>query len=91
MSGEHFDCKQHRIDRIAADIENLIRDNNDNRILPWGVTVGRHYTPETIRRFKVAVTALRMAGKMANRIDYLVSEDDGEETFLQRWDEDLRI
>ena len=91
MSGGHFDYQQYRIDQIADDIQELIRDNNDTCMNAYGGTVGRHYTPETIRRFKVAVTTLRMAAKMANRIDYLVSDDDGEETFLQRWDEDLKI
>lgn len=91
MSGGYFNGSNWYIEDVASQIEELIRDNSDQRLNSWGDTIGRHYTPETIRRFKAAVTALRMASKMAHRIDYLVSGDDGEETFLQRWDEDLRI
>ena len=32
---------------------------------------------------------LRMAGTMAQRIDWLVSRNDGEESFMRRWDEEI--
>ena len=31
----------------------------------------------------------RMAGAMAHRVDWLVSDDDGPDNFLERWDEEL--
>ena len=40
-------------------------------------------------RFKIASHALKKAATMAQRIDWLVSGDDGEESFLRRWSEEV--
>ncbi|MBL0712133.1 MAG: hypothetical protein JJV98_00400 [Desulfosarcina sp.] len=45
--------------------------------------------PVIIEKFKEAMLTLRMAEAMAQRIDWLVSGDDGEESFLRRWNEDM--
>lgn len=47
------------------------------------------YSPEVVARFKLALETVRRAKIMLHRIDYLIDGDDGEETFLQKWDEEL--
>ena len=76
MSGGHFDYIQYRIDDAANEIE---------RRIEWDGC----YSPETIARFKIAADTLRIAAKMLNRVDWLLSDDDGEDTFCSRWDAEL--
>ena len=89
MSGGHFDYQQYRIGYIADEIEQLIRANDDETLNEWGTTVGRHYSPDTIEQFKTGLELLRRAQIYAQRIDWLVSCDDGEESFHSRLAEDL--
>jgi len=81
MSGGYFNYKQNDIFEIAHMVNELIENNDDE--------YGYGYSGETITKFKIAFDILCQAGIMAQRIDCLVSGDDGEETFHQRWDEDL--
>ena len=89
MSGGHFEYQQYRIDDIVREIEDLIEQNNSNELGEHGYPVGRGYSEETITKFKEALTTLRRGAIMAQRIDWLVSGDDGENTFHKRWDEEL--
>ena len=89
MSGGHFDYLQYRIHDIAEQIKELIASNEDKTPCKWGEFVGRHYSPETIQRFKETEHTLRQAAEMAQRVDYLVSGDDGEESFHSRWGEEV--
>lgn len=50
---------------------------------------GYGYSKETIKEFKKAVKYLKKAQIYAQRIDWLLSGDDGEETFHKRLKEDL--
>ena len=47
------------------------------------------YSDEVIEKFKEGVDALRKAHIYAQRIDWLISGDDGEETFHERLKEEL--
>lgn len=47
------------------------------------------YSPEVIERFKEGLQCLRKAAIYAQRIDWLLSCDDGEQSFLRRLDEEL--
>ena len=47
------------------------------------------YSPEIIEKFKESVELIRRAYVYAHRIDWLVSGDDGEESFLRRLEEEL--
>lgn len=47
------------------------------------------YPAEVIEEFKKAVNALRIAEVYAQRVDWLLSGDDGEESFLRRLKDDL--
>jgi hypothetical protein len=90
MSGGHFDYQQYRIEDIARSIEELIKSNDDESLNEWGFRRGNGYSAETIEKFKTAVDTLRKAAVMAQRVDWLVSGDDGEDSFHHRWDEELK-
>jgi hypothetical protein len=84
MSGGHFCYAQNRIVEIADEIEHLIRVNDYSWLDAQGERMGHGYSPETIERFRDGVNLLRRAAIYAQRIDWLVSGDDGEESFHVR-------
>jgi hypothetical protein len=90
MSGGHFDYQQYRIGQIADDIQLLIDNNDSTETNEWGDRLGRGYPPEVIEHFKEAVVLLRKGQIYAQRIDWLVSGDDGENSFLRRLEEELQ-
>lgn len=79
MGGEHFGYPQHRFEEIAGSIDMLIEENDG----------GAHYPPDIIEKFDEARKTLRLASAMVQRIDYLVSDDDGEDSFRERWLEEV--
>lgn len=82
MSGGHFEYKQYYIDDIADKIEyKMVNQDCDEE---------DGYTEETIQIMKDAVKALRKAAIYAQRIDWFLSGDDGEETLKIRLEEDLK-
>lgn len=89
MSGGHFEYKQSCMEDIATEIERLIKTNDDKSLNYWGEKVGKNYPPEIIEKFKEAVAIIRKAAQMTRRIDWLVSGDDGQETFLEQWKEEV--
>ncbi len=105
MSGGRFDYQQYAIGNIAESIEREIETNGrkktdrELREESWHGTdwyekypedlYHHKYPDEVIAKFKDAVNILRIAQVYAQRIDWLLSGDDGEETFLERLDEDL--
>jgi hypothetical protein len=90
MSGGHFQYQQYRSDEIAEEIEQMIEFNDDQTLDKWGDKKGYGFPPEIIERFKEAAHTLRQATEMAQRVDWLVSGDDGEESFMRRWDKEVR-
>lgn len=89
MSGGHFNYAQYQLEMIAEEINNLIDKNDCNDENEWGDVIGHHYSRETIREFDTAVTLLNQAAVYAQRIDWLVSGDDGEDSFHSRLKNDL--
>ena len=84
MSGGHFQYKQWEIGNIADEVEQLILDNDSEEKDEWGDRKGYHFSPETIEEFKKGLVLLRQAYVYAQRIDWLVSADDGEDSFHNR-------
>jgi hypothetical protein len=76
MSGGHFNYEQSRMLVISDLVHELIETNGKNE---W-----RNYSAKTIEEFKRCFDALNLAYIYAQRIDWLVSGDDSEETFLER-------
>ena len=86
MSGGHFDYDQYKIRTIADDIERLIETNNEKD--EYGHAYD--FSPETIEKFTEAMDTCRRAEKKVQRVDWLVSGDDGEDSFHERWKEELK-
>ena len=84
MSGGHFQYKQWEIGNIADEVEQLILTNDSEEKDEWGDRKGYHFSPETIEEFKKGLVLLRQAYVYAQRIDWLVSGDDGEDSFHNR-------
>lgn len=90
MSGGHFDYNQHRITDIAESLESAILQNESTDINKYGEALGYGFSKETIEEFKQGLNYLKLAVIYAQRIDYLLSGDDGEENFHKRLKEDLK-
>ena len=89
MSGGHFNYKQYELGHMADEIEQLILDNDSEEMNAWGDKKGYGYSPETIAKFKIARMSLLLAQIYVQRIDWLVSGDDGEDSFHSRLDADF--
>ena len=106
MSGGHFNYDQYRIGHIANDIESIVEKNGRKKTKEELKAENWHqpdwyekypedlyhtrYSEEVIDRFKEAVEILRQAEVYAHRVDWLLSGDDGEESFLRRLQDDLK-
>lgn len=97
MSGGHFDYKQRYLKEIAESIQRVIDDNlkevknKDRWHEVWDDRIYYYdYPEEVIAKFKEGVELLLKAQVYAQRIDWLLSGDDGEQTFLERLQEDLK-
>ena len=90
MSGGHFNYKQHSLLDMADDIGGFILTNDSTEKNEWGDNIGNHYSPETIAEFEKAVKALKLAYVYAQRIDWLLSGDDWEDTFHKRLQAQLK-
>jgi hypothetical protein len=105
MSGGHFEYNQYKIGYIADEIEQLIEKNGREKTKEELKDEGWRgsdwyekypedkfhykYPDEIIEHFKKAVELLRIAQIYTQRVDWLVSGDDGEESFMERLEEDL--
>lgn len=102
MSGGFFDNKQWHISDIADGIEQeVIMSGKPIPKQKWSYYERQEYEetrkqpmnyafPEPIlRRMEEAVYALRRAAIYAQRTDYLICGDDGEESFERRLQEEL--
>jgi hypothetical protein len=101
MSGGHFDYVQHRLNNVADDIERLLekqgKEKDKNELYSSREYYLEypdekyHYTyPQEVQdKMREAIKQIRIAEIYIQRVDYLVSGDDGEESFLERLEEDL--
>ena len=85
MSGGYFDYRDHCITDIADAIESLIA----SQAMGPQREPDHQYPPEVIEAFKKGVRYLQLAAIYAHRIDWLVSGDDGDGSFLIRLEEEL--
>ena len=89
MSGGYFDYKQYELLNLADQIEQLVYENDNQEKDQRGDTIGRGYSVRTVAEFRNAAKFLRLAQVYVQRIDWLVSDDDSEETFHKRLKVDL--
>ena len=106
MSGGAFDYNQYKIGYIADQIDEVIVKNGvektpeDLKQEGWRDDSWYEkypedkfhykYPDEVIEKMKEAVKALKIAQEYAQRVDWLLSGDDGEESFLSRLEENLK-
>ena len=81
MSGGHFQHQQYIISDIANSIESEIIKNRDAE---------HKFSQKTINEFRKAIKILKQAEIYADRIDWLLSYDDSEESFHERLKSDLK-
>ena len=91
MSGGHFQYKQYEIEHIADQVEQMILDNDSEELNEYGDQKGYHYSKETMAEFRKAFIILRQAHIYVQRIDWLVSGDDGEDSFHRRLKNELEL
>ena len=99
----HFDYIAEDIDEYINgheldedDVERYIRDHNLDDSEKEYVRINKHtipnycgYKDEVVEKMKEGLNIIRKAFVYAKRIDYLLSGDDGEASFLQRLQKDL--
>ena len=92
MSGGHFNYDQYKIRYIADEVEQIVRKNNvkKKKNNSWENDYHSQFSEEVIAHFKEAWYQIRKAEIYAQRVDWLVSGDDGENSFLKRLYEDLQ-
>lgn len=102
MSGGAFGYIQDRLEYSAIEpIREAILENRkppiENPDNEWDKEIvedfhkngDRRYSDETMEEFKTALEVIQKAAVYMERIDYLLSGDDGEEEFHKRLKEDL--
>jgi hypothetical protein len=105
MSGGAFDYNQYKIGYIIEEIEEVINDNGRKKTKEelkqevwrdpnWYKKYPEDlfhykYSDEVIDKMKEGIEVLKRAQIYAQRIDWLLSGDDGIETFFERLEEDL--
>ena len=101
MSGGAFDYIQYRVQDAIEVIKDEINSNNqppiENPDNEWDKHIndefykagGKRWTDETIAEFKNGIEIIEKAAIYMQRIDWLLSGDDGEESFHRRLKEDL--
>jgi hypothetical protein len=107
MSGGRFDYNQYKIREIADDIEQEIKRSGQPlteqelkdyswRGSDWYERYPEDkfhykYPDEVIKEFERGYYILRLAEIYAQRIDWLLSGDDGDESFIERLAEEKEI
>jgi hypothetical protein len=86
MSGGYFDYRQYRLEEFASEIDRVIAGSGAGKFDGYGERAEVGFTDATLDRFREAAHTLRRAGDMMQRIDWLLSCDDGELTFHERWE-----
>ena len=104
MSGGHWDYLQYRLIDVSYDIEKLVEKNgqpksaeelkeNSWRDDDWYNKYPEDkfhykYPEEVIEEFKKGVDIIKLAQIYMQRMDWLLSGDDGEESFISRLKQD---
>ena len=82
MSGGHFNYAQFRFREVAEELDELIAPSSDSYY--YGA-----YSLETLQQFEIAKKFIETSAIYLQRIDWLVSGDDGEDTFHERLRDEL--
>jgi len=72
MSGGHFEYIDRKITYLCEEMSKLIKED---------------YPEEVIEKFKITLLRAKQLAYMLYEVDYLVSGDTSEDSFIVRWDE----
>ena len=86
MSGGYFDYVQHRISGSADELEGYISRCELGGVDMYGNKIEQ--PPAVLARLRDCEQTLRRASAMLHRVDYLISGDDSDLSFLRRWSEE---
>lgn len=105
MSGGHWDYLQYRLTDVVEDIDRLVEKNgqpkteeelkeenwcDDEWYEKYPDEKFHHkYSDEVIKQFKLGSAMVATAQIYMQRMDWLLSGDDGSESFLRRLNEEL--
>jgi hypothetical protein len=105
MSGGHWEYNQYRFTKVVEDLERLIERNGKLKTSEemkderwndpdWYEKYPKEkyhykYPDEVIEKFKIGLEFIQKAQIYMHRIDWLLSGDDGNDSFLRRLEEDL--
>ena len=106
MSGGHWDYLQYRFTDVAEDVKKLIEKNGKEkterelaedswRDPEWYEKYPEDkfhykYSDEIIEKFKEGLKHIELAHIYMQRLDWLLSGDDGDESFMSRLEDDLK-
>jgi exonuclease VII small subunit len=104
MSGGHWDYLQYRLTDVSEDIEKLVEKNGKEKTKEelkeetwrgpdWYEEYPEdnfhyEYPEEVIEEFKKGAEIIKLAQIYMQRMDWLLSGDDGEESFIKRLKQD---
>ena len=91
MSGGYMDYKQYYLDDMADVLEDVAKNG---RVVSWADGEGEsathdHYSPDIEQIFLETARKLRELRIYVHRADWLLSGDDGEDSFRKRLKEEL--
>ena len=89
MSGGYFDFRESVLLEMAEVCASYIYHNGSKETDEWGCRAWPNFGEETISVLKDIENCLRTAYVGAVRVDYLISGDDCEESFMRRLVEDV--
>lgn len=87
MSGGYFEYKQYYIDQIAEDLEHRIEKAKNKEQGDFGYSYEE--SDRVIEKFEEILYQIKRASIMAQRVDWYLSGDDGEDSFFRRLEEEL--
>jgi hypothetical protein len=87
MSGGAFNYLQFRLSEVVDIIEKEIETNH---ITKKGFEYPKDFNEKTIEEFKTGIQVIKAAQIYMQRIDWLLSGDDSEDSFHQRLEKDLK-
>jgi hypothetical protein len=87
MSGGYFEYKQYYIDQIAEDLERRIEKAKNKEQGDFGYSYEE--SDRVIEKFEEILYQIKRASIMAQRVDWYLSGDDGEDSLFRRLEEEL--
>lgn len=86
MSGGRFNYKQYNLSDMAEEIQRTIDTQGTED--EYGDTYAT-IPDDIIKKMKETIWECRMCENMLQRVDWFLSGDDGEDSFRERWDQEV--